>query len=638
MRNPSVSRGGQLIAFGKRLESVPAVSDAEYFARIEWSASAGAALRGAAATGDLARLGNLLLEAAAGGGSRQTARDSANASRQSLWSRHQCEESARAATLIGIWQPAPKLNGARRNGRSHKGHDSLGPGFHAALDRWTRSCAAGEPLSRLETLVLFEILRDAGSGMPSPLSCELWRLGLTAAVHGTSEWELETASLGVEICWQAGLLFDPVSGARAVAASARDTLGRILIESTDSEGVPSAQVIEELPNWLAAFLRAREWGRRFARPLFDRQAEKRFQALLGVASRLCLGDGRLAFSKGRANELSGLWSAAAAAMSGRNGFSEQASRYLGSLDNGLHPPRRSRTSNGAVARKAVRPVFQSDTSRLACLRDKLSPHANSLSVLHAGQIPSLELAMRGSPLFGGDWDLEIRVSNEAVPVCGPWTCSCWYSDEDGDYLELQARPTENLRIERQLLLARNDDWLLLADVVVGPGDEQIAYRSRLPLVANVDMTQNRATRECRLTGAKMPARLLPIGLPCERVHSGSGQLVNSPGHLEMRQTGLGAIYSPIVIDWNPARRRRAAVWRSLTVAQNGTAVPTSQAAGFRLQIGNEQWLIYRSLSRILEPRTVLGQHTMYETLIGRFSTAGSVEPMVLVEQPTEGSG
>jgi hypothetical protein len=80
------------------------------------------------------------------------------------------------------------------------------------------------------------------------------------------------------------------------------------------------------------------------------------------------------------------------------------------------------------------------------------------------------------------------------------------------------------------------------------------------------------------------------------------------------------------------------MWRPLTVAQNGTAVPNSQAAGFRLQVGKEQWLIYRSLSRILEPRTVLGQHTMYETLIGRFSTTGAVDPIVLVEQGTEEAG
>jgi hypothetical protein len=623
-----------LIAFGKSLETVPPVSDADLFSSIEWASSARANLRRAVTAHELNGLSKHLIETASGKG----ARNSAYLPRQSLWSRHQLEESARAKTLIGVWERTPNRNGASRNGRSKTARELLGPNAQITLNRWAETCEAGEQLSQLEMLVLFEILRDAGTGMPAQLFGKLWRLALTAAIGGIPQWELGKGSLDAELCWQAGLLFAPVSGAAAVAASARDRMARMIIESTDSEGVPSGQILEGLPTWLATFLRAREWGQRFSRPLFDHPSEKRFQALIGAASRLCLGDGRLAFSNGRVHEIAGLWSAAAAAISDRNGFLGHAGRYLGSLENGSHRPRRSSTSNGVVARKADRPVFQSDTNRLACLRDKLSPDANSLSVLHDGPLPSLELATRGSLLLSGQWEIEIRVSNEPVAISGPWTCSCWYSTDDGDYLELQARPTANLRIERQLLLARNDDWLFLADVVVGKGDERIEYRSRLPLVPNIEMAHDLATRSCRLTGAKQPARLLPLGLPCERIQGCSGQIADSEGRLEFRQTGIGAIYSPLVIDWNPARSRRSAFWRALTVAQNGTAVPIRQAAGFRLQIGKQQWLIYRSLSRILEPRTVLGQHTMYETLIGRFGADGSVDPMVLVEQSTEDNG
>jgi hypothetical protein len=106
--------------------------------------------------------------------------------------------------------------------------------------------------------------------------------------------------------------------------------------------------------------------------------------------------------------------------------------------------------------------------------------------------------------------------------------------------------------------------------------------------------------------------------------------------LELRQSGIGGLYAPIVIDWNPARRRSPALWRPLTVGQNAAVVPVGSAAGFRLQVGTAQWLVYRSLSTILEPRTVLGQHTMYETMIGRFARSGEVEPIVLVEQRAEG--
>ena len=303
-----------------------------------------------------------------------------------------------------------------------------------------------------------------------------------------------------------------------------------------------------------------------------------------------------------------------------------------------HAARRSTSRKKAVASKSVRPVFQSDASQLACLRSDWSPDANSLFVSHHGRLPVLELATRGSLLIGGQWDIEVQVSNAAIDISGPWTCSCWYSDDEGDYLELQARPSANIRIERQLLLARNDAWLLLADVVIGCGDERIEYRARLPLAPKITVDHDRQTRASRLNGTNVSARFFPIGLPCERVNSCAGQLSDSGRHLELRALGFGGLYAPVVLDWNPTRRRQSAIWRALTVAQDGVALPVQRAAGFRLQIGKEQWLIYRSLSRILEPRTVLGQHTMYETLIGRFLATGAVEPMVLVEQGAEEAG
>jgi len=627
-----------LIAFGKSVELDSSVSDADFLARIEWDVAAPGKIQRAVDALDPQLLDKILVELAGGSGSRKSVHKSAVHSRQALWPQHNREESTRSKAIVRAWAANATKNGSRRNASSRGGGDRLDRSSLATLDRWAKLSLAGEPLSQLETLVLFELLRDAGAELPASLFRTLWRIALMAAIQGTQLWERTTRISDADLCWQAGLLFKPVAGAEAIATAARSKLGQLLVESTDSDGIPSAELVEDLPNWLATMLRAWEWGQRFSRPLFDRQCERRFQALIGAASRLCLGNGRLAFSNGQANGFAGLWSTAAAAISGRNGSSQHVVRFLGSLGNGVHAPRRPRDSKRAVARKAARPVFQSDRSRSACLRGDWSPNANSVSVLHHGQFPSVELATRGAPLFSGQWEIELQFANQSVGIFGPWTCSCWYSNDEADYLELQARPAADVRIERQLLLPRNDDLLFLADVVIGRGDVRIDYRSRLPLAGNIEVAHDRETRACRLTGPNTVSRLFPIGLPCERVQGCAGQLTNSPRHLEFRQTAIGGIYSPLVIDWNPARRRRPATWRSLTVAQNGTAVPGNQAMGFRLQLGTEQWLIYRSLSRILEPRTVLGQHTMYETLIGRFLTTGAVDPIVLVEQGTEEAG
>ena len=119
-----------------------------------------------------------------------------------------------------------------------------------------------------------------------------------------------------------------------------------------------------------------------------------------------------------------------------------------------------------------------------------------------------------------------------------------------------------------------------------------------------------------------------------RVQSAAGQLTTCETHLELVQNGIGRVFAPLVLDWNPRRRRSPAAWRRLTVAQNGTAVPPSRAAGYLLENGPAKWLIYRSLLSSLEPRSVLGQHTMYETMVGRFAK-GDVAQMVLVEQSTK---
>ena len=627
-----------MIAFGKPFECAASVSDADFFARIEWGTSAIAKRQRAAASRGSKVLDQVLIESFGLADSRKLSRNSNAKTWQSLWSRHQLEESTRAAILLRVCSPNVQANGAPKNGSLRGKRGALDDDALASLDRWVKLCLEGAPLSQLEVLVLFEVLRDCGAETPASRFATLWRIALTAAIEGTPEWERGNGILDADLCWQAGLLFGHVAGAESIATAARGRISQLLLESTDGDGVPSAELVADLPHWLATMLRAREWGQRFSRPIFDSQSERRFQALIGAASSMCLGNGRLAFSNGQANGFAGLWSTAATAISGRNGASQPVVRFLNLLGNGVHASRRSANSKRAVAQKAVRPVFQSDRSRSACLRGDWSPDANSLSVLHHGQFPNVELAARGQLLFSGQWEIELRVANSSVGIFGPWTCSCWYSDDDADYLELQARPAADVRIERQLLLPRNDDLLFMADVVIGRGGERIEYRSRLPLADNIEIAHDRETRACRLSGPNMAARLFPIGLPCERVLGSSGQLVNAPQHLEFRQTTIGGMYLPFVIDWNPARRRRPAMWRPLTVAQNGIAVASNQAAGSRLQVGTEQWLIYRSLSRILEPRTVLGQHTMYETLIGRFSKTGTVDPMVLVEQGTEEAG
>jgi hypothetical protein len=338
------------------------------------------------------------------------------------------------------------------------------------------------------------------------------------------------------------------------------------------------------------------------------------------------------------NGLTDVWSTAAASLPARLQESSSELRFLRALGRDQKNGRVATTSRNGSARKGSRaresssPVFQSDESRLACLRSDWSPNASLIAVSHSGRFPVLEMSIGGKTLFAGDWELEARIDGRPVNPRS-WSCSCWNTDEEGDYFELQAR-TEDACIERQIFLSRKDSFALFADAVLSGSDARIESVSRIPLAGECATLAQAGSREYRLRFPGSLVRVFPLALSGPREVGAAGQLSTCESHLELVQNGTGRIFAPLVLDWNPRRRRSPAAWRRLTVAQNGASIPLSRAAGYLLENGSAKWLIYRSLSSSLEPRSVLGQHTMYETMVGRFAK-GDVEQMVLVEQSTK---
>lgn len=654
-----------VIAFGQAIPPTSHDSDAEFFGKIHWTEAAPRSILRAVGAADLERLTTLLIEIASGSRSPRGDNHPPIGIRQSLWSRFEAEDSPRTARLIQAWeafQPTfstRPIAARRRKTRKSKGHKNSRqsrsnlPQFVDGVTDWHENLAAEAPLSQLETLILFEILRDAGRALPHNHAVRIWRLALSTAVANVrmpshaGEARSHQSVLDAELAWQASLLFPMVSGAEQIGVAARDFLRGSLVGWTDADGVPAAEIVDDLPTWLVSLIRARQWGRRFARPLLGASEEKRFRLLSMAAAPLCWSDGKLAFSNGRQSGATSIWSAVAGSILERVRKAPPAIEYLVTIGNTAvnksehraeRNGRSTRRTGRPTYRKSTAPVFQSDTSHLACLRTDWRPQANSFVVSHHRPYPAIELAAHGKVLLSGDWEIDVRVDGRSLPFAGPWSCACWSSDEDADYLELKAQLSDAVQVERQVLLAREDDLLLLADAVIGPSEARIEYASRLPLAPNVTSDPETRTRTCRLSGPVPHARVIPLGLPCERVVGCAGCLESSAGVLERRQTTVGALFAPLVIEWNPGRHRSSAAWRSLTVAQDGRSVPPTTAAGHRLQIGASQWLVYRSLAPTAEPRTVLGHHTLYETVIGRFTTGGRVEPLVSIEQSTGTTG
>lgn len=299
--------------------------------------------------------------------------------------------------------------------------------------------------------------------------------------------------------------------------------------------------------------------------------------------------------------------------------------------NGVAPPRR-RKRRSAVAQITLLPSYHSEPTREVLLQAGPGRLADRMIVTYHSPSVELELSARGEILLSGAVESELSIDGVPLVPRGDWQSVSWYSDGDCDYLELQLCLSGSMRIDRQLLLARDGHFAVVADAVIAPPAERIEHRMCLPAADGVEMKFDSSTRECRLRTGGLTARVFPLGLPQARAVGTSGSFLEREGRMELTQVAAGkALHVPIVFDWHPRRRTLAADWRSLTVSENGKAVAGDHAAGYRLRIGKHQLLIYRSLAATDEARAVLGHHTRYETVVGKFDSSGDVDPLVMVE-------
>ena len=278
----------------------------------------------------------------------------------------------------------------------------------------------------------------------------------------------------------------------------------------------------------------------------------------------------------------------------------------------------------------------SETAGLAVLRPGWTESDARLTVNYGERQLRTELTRGSTLLWSGDWQPEVRLDGELLAPTSSWKNVCWVSDDDADYLELEQKLSGAVRLQRHVLLARQDRFLFVADAVLCKRRNTIAYRGPTPLTAGVGFTAASETHEGFLTspaGHRRYALVLPLALPEWRGARPRGDgLFLDDGRLELRQSAVAAraLFAPLFIDLAPRRFARPATWRTLTVAEDRRIVHADVAVGYRTQVGAQQWLFYRSLAR-RGSRTLLGHHLVTEFLAARFSRAGQVEPIIEIE-------
>lgn len=267
----------------------------------------------------------------------------------------------------------------------------------------------------------------------------------------------------------------------------------------------------------------------------------------------------------------------------------------------------------------------------------------------------LDFEIEGEPILFGLWDAEVRFRASALKPLGPWTECCVHEENGCDYLELDMPLEKGFRLQRCFLLDNVDRVLLLADTVLWYdepdtgkrrrlGEEELSYRSSIHHSAKGTPVPLPESTELlfRLGGARRGRPLFqvfPLALPewksSRQVGSIQGTLESEDSTLLLHQrTGARSMYAPLFFDLDPKRLKKQYTWRHLTIGENMERVPDDKAVGYRVALGRDQFLLYRSLTHPAN-RTVLGHNLIDDFCFARFAPETGVDALVQVQQEFE---
>lgn len=524
------------------------------------------------------------------------------------------------------------------------------------LRLWLAHATVEAEESPIALLASCELLSLYGSQFPAEVIGGLWRATLAAAL-AQSESFLEAAriedwqdqleeSVATKSIWLkagllpliCGLLFDGVKGAPRLFRAGRTSVNDQILQVTDSQGVPVDEVFDSIPEFLGLWSDSLLVTQLLGDTLWKKPAAKRFGKMLRRLSAAvrsdemltCCADGRAAVAAlNNACSISGLPTGSAWLKTLTTASSNKKTR-----ESSPEKKSKSQKPKKKIAKGAI-PSWQSDETDSACLRTSWAIEASVATVRFDSEPVRLELAIDGVPLLSGKWGLELAEGDEPLELEAEWECICWNSDSDGDYLELQLEFEEGPMINRYVYLSRSDSFAIIADAISGSTPGRVELATLLPLADGVTLTSVDGGREQLLTAGEKSVRVFPLSLPQDPGIGTAGKIgVEQDGdssRLAFSQaTESGTMFSPIVFDWAPKRQHVPAEWRQLTVTRANEIDP-SGAAAFRLLVGKQHLVLYRSLGGTERYRTFLGYQAESETVIGRFTKSGVIQELLIVE-------
>lgn len=417
-------------------------------------------------------------------------------------------------------------------------------------------------------------------------------------------------------------LFPELKPCRALAAEARHVLATGLADLLDGDGLLHGSHIALARPLLACWTRCRVLGKGMRRACFPAPVWRQYKHMVRHVLRFTRHDGSAMLAPAAPDGDEELLKTAMALGGGTSNL-RIAARAAAKAKNG----KRGRSLDAALPE----PAAQGEWAAAALLRTDWSRRAERLAVVYTGREVELELDTGKEVLLSGSWGFDVTRDGKPLTPTSEWDQVCWVTDDDIDYLELQIELDGGVRVQRQMALAREDRFLFLADAVLSGEPGRLEYRACLPLWPGVEFRPAEESREGYLEGTKRRALVLPLALAEWRSLWAPGELQATAAGLEATHAAKAScLYIPLFFDLNRHRFTRPYTWRRLTVAESLAAQPGDVAVGYRIAIGKEQWLIYRSLAANGN-RTLLGHNLSTEALIARFDSTGEVESLIEVE-------
>ena len=405
----------------------------------------------------------------------------------------------------------------------------------------------------------------------------------------------------------------------ALSQSAREVITEGMDEMLDGEGQPHARFLSDLRMLLACWTRCLYLDRMLKKRRIGKPARLQYEWLVRQALRWTRRDGTALLSNGdRTRSHFAPMMNSAVDLAG-----DDADQQI--LEALVNDPRNGKLCDDALPSAAE----HSEWAETAVLRTKWDSTSDVVALTYNDRRLRSEFVVGGKVIWSGEMQPVVSLDGRPLSPQSDWEEVCWESDYDANYIELEMELESGCRLQRQILLARADRFLLIADALNTARPGKMEIRNALPLADGVSLATAEQSHEAFLHTSKRVASVLPLSLPEWRVDRNLGTIVAD--RAEFTQLGQGGgLYAALFIDFEPARQRFPLTWRQLTVAESLRILTPDQAVAYRIQVGKRQWVVYRSIGPTGN-RTFLGQNLTSEFLVARFDRSGELTNLIEIE-------